>query len=932
VEHTDAAQVSALLGALGAVLVLLPRNRFLALAGFALLGVAGAGLGRSLVGDDDVELLLTEPTGLALGGVGVVAAVLGAVPLARYPAVVPVVLLAAAPFRIPIQVGDEDAFLLLPLYFVLTSSVLALGYRMLRDNGDIPVPPRLLTLPIAAFVAFAAASFTWTWDEREGGIALAFFVFPFVAGLGVVARAPLAPWLPRALVFTLAGLGTLFAAIGLWQAQTRTLFFSPTLEVANAYTSFFRVTSMFKDPSLFGRYLVVPIAVLLVVILVRRNRTIDWIAATALIAFLFAGLYYSYSQSSFVALFVVVFALAFFAGTRRLRLALVACALVAALAAGAIAAQSIDGRSARDVTSGRSRLVAITLDAFELRPATGVGIGGQPQASAEASGRRSANRNASHTTPLTVLAELGLVGFALYAWMLGAVAWGLVLLTREQRAFGVGLGAVLLILFVHSLLYAGFFEDPLTWGVFGLTAAGIAATTAARAPVPVPAEPVPRRALVAGTLTRALGRPVSLMPRPLRWILLVVSVLVLALGGALLAIGLMRDTPRGALDTELEDVTVSTSTKPAPAPKPPPPEPAADKRCWRTFGADPQRSLARATAQLGLPERKPLWSRGMRSYIEYPPTYCDGDLYVNTFEGATYSIEAETGKVNWRRRVGGTLPSSPAIDGPRVIVASQSGTVTALDRDKGRVLWQVTTGGKVESSPVVVDGLVYFGSHDGRLFAVNASTGRIRWAYSTGGRINASPSVFGGRVCAGNYSGAILCLDKDTGRRIWITYVSRDAFRRESFYASASTDGERLYSVARSGRVVALNASNGDIVWTGHVGGLGYTTPAVAGDRVFVGGFDGRLRALRARDGTELWNTWVGGRILGAPVVIGDYVFFSTLEKRTYALRVSDGDIAWRLPLGRYSPGIATERTYFFTLNGRLIAFRGRDAPKQRAS
>jgi hypothetical protein len=44
-------------------------------------------------------------------------------------------------------------------------------------------------------------------------------------------------------------------------------------------------------------------------------------------------------------------------------------------------------------------------------------------------------------------------------------------------------------------------------------------------------------------------------------------------------------------------------------------------------------------------------------------------------------------------------------------------------------------------------------------------------------------------------------------------------------------------------------------------------------------------------------------------------------------LRMSDGSIAWRLPLGKYAPGIATERTYFLSLNGRLIAVRGRDAP-----
>ena len=125
-----------------------------------------------------------------------------------------------------------------------------------------------------------------------------------------------------------------------------------------------------------------------------------------------------------------------------------------------------------------------------------------------------------------------------------------------------------------------------------------------------------------------------------------------------------------------------------------------------------------------------------------------------------------------------------------------------------------------------------------------------------------------------------------------------------------------------------MDASSGRVVWTAGVGGLGYTTPAVAEGRVFAGGFDGRLRAFRATSGSELWSTWVGGRILGAPVVIGPYVFFSTLEKRTYAVRASDGDIVWRLPLGKYAPGIATEETYFFSLNGRLLAIRGRDAPK----
>ncbi|HYI75112.1 MAG TPA: O-antigen ligase family protein [Gaiellaceae bacterium] len=491
-EHTDVAQIAALVGALGAVLVLVPRGGFFPLVGFACLGGAIGALGWSLVGTDDLEPLVTEPAGWALLGGGALLAIVGAGLLARYPAVTPVVLLVAAPFRIPVEVGAEEAFLLLPLYLVIASSVLALGYRIVRGERPAP-PPFLLSLPLAAFVTLTATSYLWTFDERAGAIALAFFVFPFAAGVGVVARAPLAEWLPRALLVTLVSLGTLFAAIGIWQAQTRTNLFARDLEVANAYTSFFRVTSLFKDPSLYGRYLVIPIAVLLVAILVRRGRTIDWVAATAFVVFLFWGLFYSYSQSSFVALFVVTFGIALVGGDRRTRIALIASALAVAILAAGVAGAAIGGRSARDVTSGRSRLVGITFDAFKERPIAGVGVGGQPQASAEAAGRRSPRRNASHTTPLTVLAELGVVGFAFYVWLLAAVSWALILVTRANRPFGIGLAAVGVALFVHSLLYAGFFEDPLTWGIIGL-AAGALALAPVPAAVPVrPPEAPPGR-------------------------------------------------------------------------------------------------------------------------------------------------------------------------------------------------------------------------------------------------------------------------------------------------------------------------------------------------------------------------------------------------------------------------------------------------------
>ncbi len=112
----------------------------------------------------------------------------------------------------------------------------------------------------------------WALDPEQGAIVLLFFVFPFAALLAVVARAPYAAWLPRALATSLVGLAAMFAAIGLYQAWTHTLVFAQDLRVANAYTTYFRVTSLFKDPSIYGRQLVLALALLVALLWLGRTR------------------------------------------------------------------------------------------------------------------------------------------------------------------------------------------------------------------------------------------------------------------------------------------------------------------------------------------------------------------------------------------------------------------------------------------------------------------------------------------------------------------------------------------------------------------------------------------------------------------------------------------------------------------------------------
>jgi O-antigen ligase len=175
-----------------------------------------------------------------------------------------------------------------------------------------------------------------------------------------------------------------------------------------------------------------------------------------------------------VTIFAVVTALALAAGSQGMRRVVLVAAAVFVLAAAAVVADHVRNDSAQMFTSDRSRLVSVTWKVFRNHPLVGVGVGGQPEASRdEAAQHLEASRNRSHTTPLTVAAELGLLGVAAYLAFLAAAARALFAVVARDRALGLGLAAVFLSLLIHSFFYAGFFEDPITWGVLAVAVAAL---------------------------------------------------------------------------------------------------------------------------------------------------------------------------------------------------------------------------------------------------------------------------------------------------------------------------------------------------------------------------------------------------------------------------------------------------------------------------
>jgi O-Antigen ligase len=382
----------------------------------------------------------------------------------------------AAPVRIPLHFGSQDAKLLLPLYGVLAVGALCTLYDIARAS-EPALPAWGAAMPLAAFVAFAAASLAWTVDLHQAAVTMLFFYLPFAFMAMRIGQLGWSPGGLRAAFGAQCGLAILFGAVGLWQEATRHVFWNPGVEVANAYRSFFRVNSLFWDASVYGRFMAVTL-VLCCGVAVYRGISIPLGAA---MAFMFAGLYFTYSQSSYFAVAAGVLAVGAGVWSRRVTLVLVGAGAVGLVAVLAVA---LRGNSAARVSDSRSHLISLGWRVIRRHPLDGAGLGGLPKAAVAGTAHPFRVKGAaSHTTPVTVAAELGPVGFALYLWVLAALTAAAVRLRAAgpvPRVLVAGLVAI----FASSLFYDSFFEDPTMWLLAGflagtsMAAAGSAAEAA----------------------------------------------------------------------------------------------------------------------------------------------------------------------------------------------------------------------------------------------------------------------------------------------------------------------------------------------------------------------------------------------------------------------------------------------------------------------
>ncbi len=468
-------------GAVGVLLIVaaalvVPRERVRAVLAVAALAAAPALLLVDLGDSPQIESIRNQPAkAAAAAAIGLLAVAVLAVLIHRNGKLFPYLAAVALPFRLPIEVGGETANLLLPLYAVIAAGTIAWAVPLVAGRvADSEFRPTLLDWALGGWLALFGIGALWSTDPAKAMQDAIFFYVPFAVLFLLLRRVEWTAELVRGCALALVALALAFSALGFYEYWTRTLLLNPKLLISNQFHTYFRVNSVFFDPNIFGRFLMlVMIGVAAVLLDTKRGRTVA--ACSATLAVLLGALVLTLSQSSIVGLIAGLAALAALRWPAKWILGGSAVLLAIAIAAViALPQETINVGSLRSLntqSSGRAGLVSGGVELFASKPVAGWGSGSFSTAYRRERGAGSAAAvTASHTTPVTAAAEQGVIGLAIYLLVLIAAFLAAVRRARLSTA-RAAVTAGLVALVVHSLTYAAFLEDPASWTLFALAAA-----------------------------------------------------------------------------------------------------------------------------------------------------------------------------------------------------------------------------------------------------------------------------------------------------------------------------------------------------------------------------------------------------------------------------------------------------------------------------
>lgn len=230
----------------------------------------------------------------------------------------------------------------------------------------------------------------------------------------------------------------------------------------------------------------------------------------------------------------------------------------------------------------------------------------------------------------------------------------------------------------------------------------------------------------------------------------------------------------------------------------------------------------------------------------------DRRVYITTPDGELVCVEANSGKILWRKSLPAPARNGPCLEGDHLAILTVKNTVLLLDRNTGSEIWQHTGLGEETSIlggsvPAMAQDRIVAACSSGEVVALGRREGEVLWSHNASSlhkgwsglpHIHALPIVHNHCVYVLSHSGQLACLDLYTGNLQWTYEVGGDQ--------TPSISGRVLFCLTRESKLVALDCKNGHLFWEYSLPQGSWMGPLVAGQWLYVLNREGELRVLDA--------------------------------------------------------------------------------------
>ena len=286
------------------------------------------------------------------------------------------------------------------------------------------------------------------------------------------------------------------------------------------------------------------------------------------------------------------------------------------------------------------------------------------------------------------------------------------------------------------------------------------------------------------------------------------------------------------------------------------------------------------------------------AFLLSSPIIVNGKIYSLGSDSKVKSYDLKTKRKIWQKDMsvkkekkkegfGGGISYENDI----IFVTNGFGNVIALDANSGEEIWKINIRIPIRSAPIAFDNIVYVISHDNQVFALNSLNGEVLWNHrgileSASVLSSNSVSIDGGLVFVPYSSGEIYAIRTLNGSVAWTDSLSRTGSSTSlseinSITARPVTDNGRMISISHAGRMISVDISSGERLWTLDISGT--ETPWVSGDWVFALSTNSELVGVSRNAGKIKWVTQLDQYIneekredpirWSGPVMISDKLF-----------------------------------------------------------